>query len=43
MEQIEKDHEEMGMTLKDVELSYMDKQYEMYEDVYMKKELQQQQ
>ena len=43
MEQIEKDHEEMGMTLKDVELSYMDKQYEMYEDVYMKKQQQQQQ
>ena len=43
MEQIEKDYEEMGMTLKDLELSYMDKQDEMYEDVYMKKQQQQQQ
>ena len=43
MEQIEKDYEEMGMTLKDLELSYMDKQDEMYEDVYMKKQQPQQQ
>ena len=43
MEQIEKDYEEMGMTLKDLELSHMDKQDEMYEDVYMKKQQQQKQ
>ena len=33
----------MGMTLKDLELSYMDKQDKMYEDVYMKKQQPQQQ
>ena len=43
MGQIEMDYEEMGITLKDLELSYMDKQDEMYEDVYMKKQQQQQQ
>ena len=42
MEQIEKDYEEMGMTKIDLIKSYMDKQDEMYEHVYMKKQQQQQ-
>ena len=40
MEHIEKDYEEMGMTIKDLTMSYIDKQDEMYEDVYMKKQQQ---
>ena len=43
MEQIEKDYEEIGMTIKDLTMSYMDKQDEMYEDVYKKKQQQQKQ
>ena len=43
MEQIEKDYDEMGMTIKDLTMSYMDKQDEMYEDVYMKKQQEQEQ
>ena len=41
MEQIEKDYEEMGMTKIDLIKSYSDKQDELYEDVYMKKQQQQ--
>ena len=43
MEHIEKDYEEMGMTIKDLTMSYMDKQDETYEDVYMKKQQQKKQ
>ena len=37
MEQIEKDYKEMRKTIKDLSMSYMDIQVEMYEDEYMKK------
>tara|TARA_B100001063_G_C16268786_1_gene313511 strand:- start:15 stop:194 length:180 start_codon:yes stop_codon:yes gene_type:complete len=43
MEQIEKDYEEMEKTISDLTISYMDKQGEIYEDVYMKKQQQQHQ
>ena len=32
MEQIEKDYEEMGKKIKDLTLSYMDKQGELWDD-----------
>ena len=36
MEQIEKDYKEMGMTMRDLKISYYDKQDEMDEKIYNK-------
>ena len=40
--QIEKDYEEMGMTMKDLTLSYLDKQIEMDDKIYSKQPAQMQ-
>ena len=42
MDQIEKDYEEMGMTMKDLTLSYLDKQIEMDDKIYKKQPAQMQ-
>ena len=42
MDQIEKDYEEMGMTMKDLTLSYLDKQIEMDDKIYKKQPTQMQ-
>ena len=43
MEQIEKDYEEMGMKIKDLTISYLDKQVEMDDKIYSKQPTQIQQ
>ena len=42
MEQIEKDYKEMGMTMRDLKISYYDKQDEMYDKIYSKQAAQMQ-
>ena len=42
MEQIEKDYKEMGMTMRDLKISYYDKQDEMDDKIYSKQAVQQQ-
>ena len=43
IEQIEKDFEEMGMTIKELTISYLDKQIEMDDKIYNKQPAQMQQ
>ena len=43
MDQMEKDYEEMGMTIKDLTISHLDKQIEMDDKIHNKQPAQMQQ